>query len=119
MCFWFFAVVVIDAGTQGRRVAEAQQCLGRHCETLYTDRHTRPWGPGVVEGSLSQRLCPKQLLHFEGEVVLSAVPLVSNLEHDLYKTGAIIARTDMMVACVTDHPIYSDCRSGPRIPWHM
>lgn len=64
-------------------MAEAQQCLGRHCETLYTDRHTRPWGPGVVEGSLSLCLCPKQLLHFEGEVVLSAVPLVSNLEHDL------------------------------------
>lgn len=72
-----------------------------------------------VYGPLSQRLCPKQPLHFEGEMVLSAVPLVSNLEHDLYKTGAIIARTDMMVAYVTDHPMYSDCRSGPRIPWHM
>lgn len=71
----------------------------------------------MVEGSLSQCLCHKQLLHFEGEVVLSAVPLVSNLEHDL--TGAIITQTDTMVACVTDHPMYSDCRSGPGIPWHM
>lgn len=109
-------------GHRAGGVAEAQQCLGRHCETLYTDRRIytdRPWGPGVVEGSLSQCLCHKQLLHFEGEVVLSAVPLVSNLEHDLYKTGAIIARTDMMVACVTDHPMCSGCRSGPGIPWHM
>ena len=104
-------------------MAEAQQRLGRHCEILYTDRHTRPWGPGVVEGSLSQCLCPKQLLHFEGQVALSAVSPVSNLEHDLYKTGAIIEQTYMMGARVTAHPVAAMCsamcRSGLRIPWHV
>lgn len=48
--------------------------------------------------------------------------LVSNLEHDLYKTGAIIEQTDMMGARVAAQPgaaMCSDCRSGLRIPWHV
>lgn len=63
---------MIEAGTCGqtmpgsarllhraRGMAGTKQHFGRNYEILSTNGHTRPGGPGVVEGSLSQCLCPK------------------------------------------------------------
>ena len=106
-CLWVFALGVTEAGAHrqaehgsarlpartgaGVRMAGTQQHLGGCCEVIYTNIHTtRPWGPGVVEGSLLQCLDLKSYLYCLGRMVLPAMP---SPEHVLYRVGAVLEQT--------------------------
>lgn len=75
----FFAVGVIEAGTHRQAapgsagllheaggVAGTRQHLRGYCEITYTKGRTRPWGPGMVEGSLVTVCMPQEVLTLGG-----------------------------------------------------
>lgn len=78
-CLWVFAVGVLEAGTHRQAapgsagllpeaggVAGTRQHLRGYCEITYTRGRTRPWGPGMVEGSLVTVYMPQAVLTLGG-----------------------------------------------------